>query len=48
MTEQFEQILQSPGGLAAVLFFGLLMLFFLLTFVTSAGGALAAKVLEKD
>jgi hypothetical protein len=48
LTEQFEQILDSPGGLGMMLFFGLLMMFFLLTFVTSAGGALAAKVLEKD
>jgi hypothetical protein len=48
LTEQFEQILESPGGLGMMLFFGLLMMFFLLTFVTSAGGALAAKVLEKD
>ena len=48
MTEQFEAILQSPGGLGMMLFFGLLMMFFLLTLVTSAGGALAAKVLEKD
>lgn len=48
LTEQFEQILESPGGLGMMLFFGLLMMFFLLTFVTSAGGALAAKVLEKE
>jgi hypothetical protein len=48
LTEQFEAILQSPGGLAAMLFLAVLTMFFLLTFVTSAGGALAAKVLEKD
>jgi hypothetical protein len=48
MAEQFEAILQSPGGLAAMLFVALLTMFFLLTFVTSAGGALAAKVLQKD
>ena len=48
MAEQFEAILESPGGLAAMLFLALLTMFFLLTFVTSAGGALAAKVLEKD
>jgi hypothetical protein len=48
LTRQFEAILQSPGGLAAMLFLALLTMFFLLTVITSAGGALAAKVLEKD
>jgi hypothetical protein len=48
LSEQFEAILQSPGGLAAMLFLALLTMFFLLTVIASAGGALAAKVLEKD
>jgi hypothetical protein len=48
LSDQFDAILQSPGGLAAMLFLALLTMFFLLTVVTSAGGALAAKVLEKE
>ena len=48
LTEQFEDILKNPGGLAAMLFLALLAMFFLLTLVASAGGALAAKVLEKE
>ena len=48
LAEQFEQIRRNPAGLAAMLLMSLAAFFFLLTMISSAGGALAAKVLEKD
>jgi hypothetical protein len=48
LAEQVEQMVKNPTGLAAMLFMSLLAFFFILTMISSAGGALAAKVLEKD
>jgi hypothetical protein len=42
--EQFQAVLQNPALLISMLAFG----FFIITIIPSAGGALAAKVLEKD
>lgn len=46
--EQFLQLLQSPAGLAVVLFLTLGMLFIFLTVFPTLGGILGAKVLERD
>jgi hypothetical protein len=48
ITEQFEEMLRSPVGFTAVLLLSLFAFFFFLSLLSSAGGALAAKVLEKD
>jgi hypothetical protein len=48
LAEQFDTILQSPGATAALLLLVLVLMFFMLTIVASIGGALAAKVLEKE
>jgi len=48
LAEQLDPILKNPAGLAGILLMSLLAFFFLLTIISSAGGALAAKVLEKD
>lgn len=48
LSAQFDALLQSPAGVAGLLFGMLLLFFFLLTTLASLGGALAAKVLEKD
>jgi hypothetical protein len=48
MVEQFNAILQSKSGVASLLF-GILMVFFvMLTILPAVGGALGAKVLEKE
>jgi hypothetical protein len=46
--ERITQILQEPGGVAIVVISMIVLTFFLLTAVTVAGGALGAKVLEKE
>lgn len=46
--EQFLQLLQTPAGLAVVLFLTLAMLFILFTVFPTLGGVLGAKVLERD
>ncbi|MBS1828507.1 MAG: zinc-ribbon domain-containing protein [Acidobacteria bacterium] len=46
--EQFLQLLQTPAGLAVVLFLTLGMLFILFTVFPTLGGVLGAKVLERD
>jgi hypothetical protein len=46
--EQFLQLLQTPVGLAVVLFLTLGMLFILFTVFPTLGGVLGAKVLERD
>jgi hypothetical protein len=45
--EQYQALLSSPGGMAALIFGALLMCFFL-PLCSTIGGALGAKVLEKD
>lgn len=48
VAEQVNTILASPLGIAALLFGSLLMFFFLLTVLATVGGALGAKILEKE
>ncbi len=48
MAEQFRSILQNPAGLGALLF-GIVTTFFLMmTILPTLGGAVGAKVLQKD
>jgi len=42
------RILESPAGIAVVLLLTMVMVFFFFTSLTMIGGALCAKVLEKD
>ncbi|HUS07428.1 MAG TPA: zinc ribbon domain-containing protein [Bryobacteraceae bacterium] len=46
--EQVRQMLQDPVGIAMMLIFGLMFVFALQTAITVAGGAIGAKVLEKE
>jgi hypothetical protein len=46
--QQAMDLLQTPAGLALFLFFVLLFLFMLVTSTCTAGGALGAKILEKE
>uniref|UniRef100_UPI00321FB217 hypothetical protein n=1 Tax=Paracoccus sp. TaxID=267 RepID=UPI00321FB217 len=46
--QQFLQLLQSPAGLTTVLLLVLAMLFVLFTVFPTLGGALGAKMLERD
>ena len=46
--EQFLQILQDPSGLATVILLSLFFVFIFFTLLPTIGGALGAKVLEKD
>ena len=46
--QQVLDILQSPAGLGAMLLFSLFFLFLMSTILTTVGGALCAKVLEKE
>jgi hypothetical protein len=48
MLAQFDSLMSSPGALAFMLVLVLTTAFFLLTILGAAGGALGAKVLEKD
>ncbi len=46
--EEVFKVLESPSGLAAILFFSLLLLFVFFTLLPTLGGAMGAKVLEKE
>jgi hypothetical protein len=46
--DQVLKILESPAGLATILLFTLILLFFLFTLLPTLGGVLGAKVLEKE
>ncbi|MBC7927252.1 MAG: hypothetical protein H7039_16510, partial [Bryobacteraceae bacterium] len=48
VTQQLGAWLESPAGVASLLFLMLVTSFFMLTLLPAIGGALAAKVLEKD
>jgi hypothetical protein len=48
VADQFNRLLSSPGGVAALLFGMLLTSFIMLTILATVGGALGAKVLEKE
>lgn len=48
LMNQFNEILSSPGGVATLLFGMLLVFFVMLTVLPVVGGALGAKVLEKE
>jgi len=48
MAERYEALLASPGGLAFLIFAVLLTCFILLPLFSTIGGALGAKVLEKE
>lgn len=45
---QMESILSNPSGLAFLIFGTLAFSFFVLSILTAVGGALGAKVLEKE
>jgi hypothetical protein len=46
--EQMLEMLERPAGLASLIFVSLLMMFLLLTLLPTLGGAIGAKVLERD
>mgnify|MGYP000212257856 CR=1 FL=1 len=46
--ERMLEMLEQPAGLASLIFISLLMMFLLLTLLPALGGALGAKVLERD
>ncbi len=46
--EEVSALLESPAGMASILIFSLLMMFFLFTLLPTLGGAMGAKVLEKE
>jgi len=46
--ERMLDMLERPAGLASLIFVSLLMLFVLLTLLPALGGAMGAKVLERD
>lgn len=48
VAQQFDTLLGSPGGLAFLLFGMLLTSFIMLTILATVGGALGAKVLDKE
>ena len=48
VAEQFNALLASPIGVAFLLFGMLLTSFIMLTILATVGGALGAKVLEKE
>jgi len=48
LMNQFNEILSSPAGVATLLFGMLLVFFVMLTVLPVVGGALGAKVLEKE
>jgi hypothetical protein len=48
VAQQFDQLINSPAGLAFLLFGMLLTSFLMLTILATVGGALGAKVLEKE
>ncbi len=46
--EELSRVLESPAGLASILFFSLLLMFVFFTLLPVLGGAMGAKVLEKE
>jgi membrane-anchored glycerophosphoryl diester phosphodiesterase (GDPDase) len=44
---QMLAVLESPGGMALILIFALLMLFLIYTLLPTVGGGLAARMFEK-
>jgi hypothetical protein len=48
VAQQFDALIGSPGGLAFLMFGMLLTSFIMLTILATVGGALGAKVLEKE
>jgi hypothetical protein len=48
LAAQFQQILASPAGIATLVLLTLVVLFVFLTAIPAVGGALGAKVLEKE
>ena len=46
--EELVSVLETPAGLASVLFFTLIVLFLFFTLLPTLGGAMGAKVLEKE
>lgn len=46
--QELLEVLESPSGLAAIILFSLLMLFLLFTLLPTLGGAMGAKVLQKE
>jgi hypothetical protein len=48
VAQQFDALINSPGGLGFLLFGMLLTSFIMLTILATVGGALGAKVLEKE
>lgn len=48
VAEQMDQLLSSPAGLGVLLGLMVVITFFTLTLLATAGGALGAKILEKE
>lgn len=48
LMEQLDQVLQNRSAFAAMLMFGLFLFFLMMTLTSAVGGALGAKVLEKE
>jgi hypothetical protein len=46
--EEVSALLESPAGMASILIFSLVMMFAFFTLLPTLGGAMGAKVLEKD
>jgi len=46
--EEITRILETPSGLAGIIFFSLVMLFVFFTLLPTLGGTMGAKVLEKE
>jgi hypothetical protein len=46
--EEFLHLIESPAGVATLIVFSLFMLFFFFTLLPTLGGAMGAKVLEKE
>lgn len=46
--EEVTALIDSPAGMASILFFSLIMMFVFFTLLPTVGGAMGAKVLEKE
>lgn len=46
--EQLLSVLESPAGVGGIIFFSLLMMFVFFTLLPTLGGAMGAKVLERE
>jgi len=46
--EEVTALLESPAGMASILIFSLIMMFFFFTLLPTLGGVMGAKVLEKE